>query len=218
METLTYISTILSIIALIPLGTYFLLRWPYSPRILIRVGGDQQGTEPIQISEKGNVPFGISTGSKVKAFIYEVWVGFNDDEVDLSETKGGEKRITADTQFPLAILFSERRAVKRGYLQTNYFDYEPKADNFSVKILVRAEADEAELPFLLNMFPVPKIVSERIVKFKVIKGITHDLKKLGLTIGPGESIQSEGVQSQESFWAVADKGIAQVKVREITKG
>jgi len=43
----------------------------------------------------------------------------------------------------------------------------------------------------------------------------HDLKKLGLTIRPGESIQSEGIQSQEAFWAVADKGIAQVKIREI---
>jgi len=142
-------------------------------------------------------------------------VSFNDDEVDLSKTRGGEKRITTNIQFPLAILFSERRIAKQGYLQTNYFDYEPRVDNFSVKISVRAEADEAELPFFLNMFPAPKVVSERIVKFKVIKGMAHDLKKLGLIVGPGESIQSEGVQSQESFWAVADRGVAQVKVREI---
>ena len=217
MGTLTTISIILSVIALIPLGVYFLLRSFYSPKIFIMVGGDQQGMEPIQVLEKGNVPFGISTGSKIKAFISEVWVSFNDDEVDLSKTKGGEKRITTDIQFPLAILFSERRIAKRGYLQTNYFDYEPKVDSFSVKILVRAEADEVELPFFLNMFPAPKMVSERVIKFEVIKGMVYDLKKLGLTIGPGESIQSEGVQSQESFWAVAEKGIVQVKVREIIK-
>ena len=215
MGTLTTISIILSVIALIPLGAYFLLRSFYSPKIFIRVGGDQQGVEPIQLSEKGDVPFGISTGSKIKAFISEVWVSFNDDCVDLSKTGGGEKRITTDNQFPMAILFSDRRAVKQGYLQTNYFDYEPKIDNFSVKIIVRAETDEAELPFLLNMFPAPKIIAERLIEFKVAKGMEHDLRKLGLTIRPGESIQSEGIQPQEAFWAVADKGIAQVKIREI---
>ena len=215
MGTLTLISIILSVIALIPLGAYFLLRSFYSPKIFIRVGGDQQGVDPIQLSEKGDVPFGISTGSKIKAFISEVWVSFNEDEVDLFKTKGIEKRITTDNLFPTAILFSDRRAVKRGYLQTNYFDYEPKIDNFSVKIIVRAETDEAELPFLLNMFPAPKIIAERLIRFKVAKGMEHDLRKLGLTIRPGESIQSEGIQSQEAFWAVADKGIAQLKIREI---
>lgn len=215
MDELAIVTTILSVVALMPLGAYLLLRWLYSPKIFIRVGGEQQDTDPIEIPEKGDVPFGITTGSKIKAFVSEVWVSFNDDEVDLSKTKGGGRRITTDSQFPLAILFSERRAVKRGYLQTNYFDYESKTDNFSVKISVRAEVDEAGLPFLLNMFPAPKVVSERIVNFRAVEGMAHDLKKLGLTIGPGESIQSEGVQSQESFWAVADKGIAQVKVREV---
>ena len=211
MGTLTIISIILSVIALIPLGAYFLLRSFYSPKIFVRVGGDQQGVEPTQVLERGNVPFGISTGSKIKVFISEVWVSFDDEQVDLSKTKGGEKRITTDNQFPMAILFSERRAVKQGYLQTNYFDYEPKIDNF----FVRAETDETELPFLLNMFPAPKITAERLIGFEVVKGMGHDLKKLGLTIRPGESIQSEGIQSQEAFWAVADKGIAQVKIREI---
>ncbi|TSC79411.1 MAG: hypothetical protein G01um101418_987 [Parcubacteria group bacterium Gr01-1014_18] len=208
-------AIILSIIALIPFCVYLWLRWFYSPKIIIRVGGDQRGAEPIKIPESGNVPFGVSTRSGLKAFIAEVWVSFNDDEVDLSKTKGAEKRITTDNQFPLAILFSEKRAVKRGYLQTNYFDYKPKGDNFSVKIGVRAETDGAELPFLLNMFPAPKVIFERIVRFKADKGTERDLKELGLAVGPGESIQSEGVQSQEAFWAVADKGIAQVKVREV---
>ena len=210
-------AIILSIIALIPFCAYLWLRWFYSPKIIIKVGGDQQGMEPIQLSEKGNVPFGISTRSKLKTFISEVWVSFDDDCVDLSKTKGGEKRITTDNQFQMAILFSERRTVKQGYLQTNYFDYEPKIDNFSVKIIVGAETDETELPFLLNMFPAPRVTAERLIRFKVAKGMGHDLKKLGLTIGPGESIQSEGIQSQGSFWAVADKGVVQVKVREIIK-
>lgn len=169
----------------------------------------------IQVPESGSVPFGISMESKLKALVSEVWVSFNDEEVDLHKTKGGERKITTDNQFPMAVLFPERRAVKQGYLQTNYFDYKQKTDNFSIKITVRAETDEAELPFLLNMFPVPKVIAERVVKFKVVKGMINDLKKLGLTMLPGESIQGEGIQSQEAFWAVADKGIAQVKVREI---
>ena len=123
--------------------------------------------------------------------------------------------MTTDNQFPMAILFIGRRVVRAGYLQTNHFDYKPKTDEFSVKILVRAETDEAELPFLLNMFPAPKIIAERVVRFKVVKGMECDLKKLGLILGPGESLQSEGVQSQEAIWAVADKGTAQVKVREV---
>ncbi len=205
----------LSIIALIPFCAYLWLRWFYSPKIIIRVGGDQQGVELIQVPESGNVPFGISTKSKLKAFVSEVWVSFNDEEVDLYKTKSGERRITTDNQFPMAILFPERRAIKQGYLQMNYFDYEPKADHFSLKIAARVATDEAELPFLLNMFPAPKVTAERLIRFKAAKGMEHDLKKLGLTIGPGESIQSEGVQSQEAFWAVADKGVAQVKVREV---
>mgnify|MGYP001596596060 FL=1 len=208
-------AIILSVIALIPFCAYLGLRWFYSPKIFIRVGGEQQGADPIEIPERGDVPFGITTGSKIKAFISEVWVSFNDDEVDLSKTKGGERRITTDSRFPLTILFSERRAAKRGYLQTNYFDYESKTDNFSVKISIRAEVDEAGLPFLLNMFPTPKVVSERIVNFRAVEGMAHDLKKLGLTIGPGESLQSEGIQSQEAMWAATDKGIAQVKVRDV---
>lgn len=209
------VAIILSIIALIPFCAYLWLRWFYSPKIIIRVGGDQQGSEMIQVPESGNVPFGISMGSKLKAFVSEVWVSFNDEEVDLHKTKGGERKITTDNQFPMAVLFPERRAIKQGYLQTNYFDYESKAGHFSVKIITRAETDEAELPFLLNMFPAPKMITARVIKFKVVKGMANDLKKLGLTMLPGESIQSEGVQSQEAFWAVADRGIAQVKVREV---
>lgn len=208
-------AIILSIIATIPFCAYLWLRWFYSPKIIIRVGGDQQGVEPIQVPERGDVPFGVSTGSKLKAFISEVWVSFNDEEVDLYKTKGGERRITTDNQFPMAILFTGRRVVKASYLQTNHFDYEPKADTFSVKITVRATVDEAELPFLLNMFPVPKMITARVIKFKVVKEMANDLKKLGLTMLPGESIQSEGIQSQEALWAVADRDVAQVKVREI---
>ena len=208
-------APILSIRAPIPLCTSLWLRWVYSPKIIIRVGGDQQGVELIQVPESGNVPFGISTKSKLKTFVSEVWISFNDEEVDLYKTKGGEKRITTDNQFPMAILFPERRAIKQGYLQTNYFDYKPKVDHFSLKITARAETDEAELPFLLNMFPAPKVITERVIKFKVVKGMVNDLKKLGLTMLPGESMQSEGIQSQEAFWAVADRGSAQVKVREV---
>src|SRR3989344_3304888 len=107
--------------------------------------------------------------------------------------------------------------LKAGYLQTNHFDYQPKTDNFSVKITVKAEADEAELPFLLNMFPSPKVISERVIRFRVDKDMVRDLKKLGLTISPGESFQSEGVQSQEALWAMSDRGVVQAKVTEITE-
>lgn len=122
MDVLAIISIALSVLALIPFGAYLFLRLFYYPKILIRVGGDQRGVEPIPIPEIGNIPFAILTKSKLKTLISEVWVSFDDESVNLFETKGVEKRITTDNRFPMAILFTERRIVKAGYLQTNYFD------------------------------------------------------------------------------------------------
>lgn len=214
---MAYLSLILAIIALIPLAAYLWLRLFYSPSVAIRVGGDQQGNEPIQLPERGSLAIGISATSNLKLFITEVWVSFPGDGVDLSKTRGGEVKITTDSRFPLAILFSERRAVRKGYLQANYFDYKAGADHFSVKITARTEVDEPELPFLLNMFPAPKKTTERIVHFKIIKGMSYDLKKIGLKILPNEELQMEGAQAQEAILALAEKDTAHLKMMTITK-
>src|SRR3989344_3792846 len=104
-----WIALILSVIALLPLVA-FLARWLFfTPKISIRVGGEQGG-EPIQVPERGNVYFAVSTTSKYRVFISEVWVAYDDDPVDLSQTKGAEERITTDSRFLTALFFSERRA------------------------------------------------------------------------------------------------------------
>src|SRR3989344_1165024 len=137
-------AIILSIIALIPFCAYLWLRWFYSPKIIIKVGGDQQGMEPIQLSEKGNVPFGISTRSKLKTFISEVWVSFDDDCVDLSKTKGGEKRITTDNQFPMAILFSPPFVLDKSTQSSSKLTHTSEINVFNFDLV---EIPNGTLPF-----------------------------------------------------------------------
>lgn len=214
MMKLTIISLIISLFAIIPLGVYFLHWIFYSPKPFIRVSGEQTG-DPIQIPEKGKVFFAVSTESNLKTKLLEVWVSFNPDEVDLFKTKGAEQRGIVDSIFPFALLFPEQRIIIKGNLQGNYFEYEPKKLEFLVKFTTISEPEQAELPFLINMFPPRKIQIERIVKFQTVKGYTLDLQRNGLKLLPGEYVHLEGVQSQEAVYAATEEGVATLKVREI---
>lgn len=211
---LNLISILIGSIALIPLVAYF-LHWKfYSPKPFIRVGGEQSG-EPIQITERGDIFFAVSTKSGHKSLISEVWVSFDPDEVDLFKTRGAEQSSIVDNKFPFALLFSEKRIIVNAHLQGNYFDYEAKKPKFSVKFIINSEIDTTELPFLLNMFPARKMKTERVVKFKVTEEYTTNLQKNGLVLLPKESIHIEGVQSQSSWQAATSKGTGILKVREI---
>jgi hypothetical protein len=211
------VALIFTIVALIPIVAYLCLQLFYKPKISIRVGGDQQGNKIINVLEKGEISFAICASTKFKTYISEIWVNFNNIEVDLSKTKGAETRITTERQFPVSILFSGLKTIKVGYLQANFFSYNSISENFSIKITVRVETDEADLPFLLTMFPSPKVIFERIVEFKVVKGMISDLNQLGLKLNPGESIQVEGVQSQEAVYVNSEKALSQIKIIEICK-
>ncbi len=211
---LNFISILIGSIALIPLVVYF-LHWKfYSPKPFIRVGGEQSG-EPIQITEMGDIFFAVSTKSGRKSLISEVWVSFDPDEMDLFKTRGAEKSSIVDNKFPFALLFSEKRIIVKAHLQGNYFDYEAKKPEFSVKFIINSEIETTELPFLLNMFTARKIRTERIVRFKVTQEYTANLQRDGLALLPKESMHIEGVQSQEAWYAAASKGKGILKVREI---
>ena len=211
---LNFISILISLIALIPLLAY-LLHWKfYSPKPFIRVSGEQSG-DPIHIPEKGNIFFAVSTKSDRKSVLSEVWVNFNPDEVDLFKTKGAEKRVTVDNKFPLAILFSEKRIIVKGHFQGNYFDYEAKKTDFSIKFIINSQIRTTTLPFLLNMFPARTMQREWIVRFKVIQGYTANIPRYGLALLPKESLHLEGIQSQGAMQAATSKGIGSLKVIEL---
>ena len=208
------ISLLVGLLALIPLGAYF-LHWKfYSPKPFIRVSGEQSG-EPIQIPEKGRIFFAVSTKSHRKSVLCEVWVSFDPDEVDLSKTRGAEQRVTVDNKYPLALLFPEKRIIVKGHLQGNYFVCEAKKPEFSVKFIINSEIETTELPFLLNIFPARNLQAERIVRFKITQGYTTDLQRDGLVLLPKESVHLEGVQSQEEVYAATSKGIASLKIIEV---
>ena len=208
---LSFISISISLIALIPLLAYF-LHWKfYSPKPFIRVSGEQSG-DPIHIPEKGSTFFAMSTKSDRKSVLSEVWASFNPNEVDLFKTKGAEQRITVDNKFPLALLFSEKRIMVKGHFQGNYFDYEARKSDFSVKFIIKSEIETAALPFLLNMFPARRIQRERIVRFKVIQGYTANLQRDGLAVLPKESVHLEGVQSQGEIHASTSKGLKVIEL------
>lgn len=210
---LATLSLILSAVALIPVIAYY-LRWQfYSPRLFVRVGGDQQG-QPISVPSEGMIQFAIGTKSRRRVYVTEVWVGFDEEGMDLSETKGAGQRFTTEHHFPRALLFSEKRIVIRRHLQGNHFVYRAKAAEFAVRFVAVAEVDEAEMPFLLDMFPPPKRRLVRTVRFRTTSE-PRTLQQLGLAVQPGEALHVEGIQAQEAAWAATDKGEAQVIVREI---
>ena len=208
---LSFISILIGSIALIPLLAY-LLHWKfYSPKPFIRVSGEQSG-DPIHIPEKGSTFFVVSTKSDRKSVLSEVWASFNPDEVDLFKTKGIEQRITVDNKFPCALFFSEKRIMVKGHFQGNYFDYEARKPDFSVKFIIKSEIETTALPFLLNMFPARRIQRERIVRFKVIQGYTANLQRDGLAVLPKESVHLEGVQSQGEIHASTSKGLKVIEL------
>lgn len=208
------IALIISILALIPIAIYGIQRWMYSPKIIFRVAGEQNG-EPIKTSHVGRINFAVSTKSSHKIILSEVFVGFSPDKVDLSKTKGAETRVDVNTEFPMTLLFPEKRTITKKHLQANYFDYETNNSEFLIKFTAFVNVDETEIPHVLDMFAPKKIRVERIVKFNVAKD--NELFKKGLRLAPGESVLVEGSQAQEAVWAQSEKDSATVKIHEIVK-
>ncbi len=210
------IFLVLSVLGILPMIVY-LIHWKfYSPHLLFRVGGEQIG-EPIKVTPVGQIGFAIFTKSREKIRILGLWIRFHPDEVDLFKTRGIEKGMTIDTQFPMSIAFGEEKEVVKGSLQANYFDYQAKSNKFSLEFVVLSEINPTELPFPIDMFPPRKVRSTRIVTFEVKNDLVTDLKTHGLTLLPGEAMQIKGVQSQEGMQAVSDKEGAVIKVMELVE-
>lgn len=208
------LSLIFSLVALYPILVYY-LRWQfYTPKIFLRIGGEQGG-EPIKIPRDGSVFFAVSTPSNRRAFISEIWVNFDSEKVDLWGTKGAEQHITTDEQFPTTILFTDKKAIKKQFPQANYFAYKTENPEFSVKFVVITKVDETELPFFFGIFSPMKNRVERIVKFKVVEGLAPTIQEIGLALLPYERLQVEGVQAQDAVWAATSQGTANVKITEI---
>lgn len=208
------LSLILGFFGAISLIVYCLHWWVYSPKLFIRIGGEKLG-DPIPVAKEGRIDFACGTDSSRKSGILEVLVSFDPEKVELFRTKGVAKEITVDRKFPMAVVFRDKKEVVRKVLQTNFFDYQSRVDSFAVKITVISEIDPSSLPFLLTMFSPRKVRSEKIVRFLVKEGASMDLKTHGVIIGPKESMQVVGVQSQEAVWAATSKGEATVKIMEV---
>jgi hypothetical protein len=212
-ETISLVLGTLSILSLI----VYLIHWKfYSPRLLFRVSGEQLG-EPIKVNPVGQVGFASFTKSAKKIRVLGLWIHFHPKEVDLFKTRGTEKKMTVDRQFPMSIVFGEEKEVVKGTLQVNYFNYQAKGNKFTVKFDILSEINSTELPFLLDMIPSRKVRSTRTVTFEVDKNVVMDLKTHGLLLLPGEAMQTVGVQSQEGVWAVSDKEGAVLSTMEIVE-
>ncbi len=209
------LALVLSVVALVPFIIYFIQRYAYAPKFFFRVSGEQSG-EPIIVPKEGEVMFAVSTKSRHRTFISEVWVYYNPDEVDLSKTEGAEKRVTTEQDYPVALFFSGTRILINMILQGFGWKHTAVSKNFSLKLIAYGQIDETEIPFH-DMFPARKLRSERLVRFEVRDEYQNDLKKNGLPLKPSESLQIEGLQAQSGMWAASDKPAAQLKVIELFK-
>lgn len=116
-----------------------------------RIGGEQSG-EPIIVPKEGRIFFGISAESKLRSFVSEVWVYFDPGEVDLSKTKGAEKRTTVKLHYPIALYFSGTRVVKDKIFQGFFWEHQAISSKFTLKFIAYGQIDETETPFH-DMFP-----------------------------------------------------------------
>lgn len=210
------ISLVLSIIGAATLAVYLVRWYLYSPRVFIRIGGEQGG-EPILAKAQGKLYFAIGTRSKRRVVISGVWASCNDAYVGIG-AKGARQILTIDSEFPLAVVFSDRRVVSRMHLQGNYVNYRAKGRAFAIKIEAISEVDETEHPFLVDMFAPRKAKTERVILFNVDPQANRTLQESGLALHPGEALHMEGVQAQDEVWAAADKGEAKLDIREVIEG
>jgi hypothetical protein len=207
------ISILALLAALIPLMAYvarYLL-----PKVSFRVGGLLL-VEPIRVPKSGTINFAVFTESKRRVLLSGVWVEFDPDEVDLSKTKGAEHRITADSEFPVALFFPEIRIVSKGNLQANHITYQAMKEAFRIKLAAYAAVDVAELPWLLDMFGTKVFRADRLLRFSVSEDL-RDLLELSLAVLPGERMSIEGPQAQEEVWAKADNAGTTMKVIEVAE-
>ncbi len=196
-----------------PLLFFLWLLWV--PRISIRFGGEQLG-EVIPLPRNGRIPFATTVASKRPCRLLRLWVEFNPDEVELS-ARGAELAPSLDVQLAAALTYEGERTIAKKRLAGNFFDYSIRKDGFRVRFVATARRDDAELPFLLSMFPSRTIRFNRTAYFVVGKVDQLSLTKYGVPLRPGESVEMCGEQSEEAVYAATEKGTAKVRAIEFLK-
>ena len=181
-----------TILALIPIFSYIVSRFYYNPKVLLTLGGQQSGT-PIPLpSPKDKMWIGISTKSDKNVLIKEVLVQYNPQYVEIL-SKEATLTPTLLQDYTTALQFSGSWVIKRKYNKVFVVGYKVKGDVklFTIKIVVYAKVDEAEIPFPWDMLP-PKIHKHQsILHFKVenFKGnFNEKIKRYGYSIAPKEGI------------------------------
>lgn len=102
------LSLILGFLGAISLIAYCLHWWTYSPKPFLRIGGEKLG-DTIPVTREGKVYFAYGTNSLKKSIISKVLISFDPEKVDLFKTKGITKEITVDHEFPMAIVFKDKK-------------------------------------------------------------------------------------------------------------
>jgi hypothetical protein len=183
-----------TILALIPIFSYLVLRFYYNPRVFLTVGGQQSGT-PIPLpSSNDKMYIGIGTKSSKEILIKEVLVQYRSQDAEIVSNEGSQT-LTLDQDFPVALHFSGSWIIKSKHSKLFMAGYKVKEGihQFQIKIVVYAKVDESEISFPWDMIP-PKIhKQEFILQFKVedFKGsLDEKLKKYGYPLGPREGIMS----------------------------
>jgi len=185
------IISIASAVIGILIFAFYCLNWfVYSPRVFIRFGGADGFVNPVAVARAGRIPFAVSVKSAKHCRILSTIVEFDPREVDL-QAPGATDELTADRSLPMAVAlrFGGPPAVTRGLLAAHYFDYSSKAQRFSLKFMITAKLDDAEIPFPLSMFSARTERLQQTVQFRVVKGTVMGIRHFGLLLKPGESLQ-----------------------------
>lgn len=195
-SSLSIIDSLQLILALIPvfasIGIYLFSRSKYSPRLLFRMSGEQEG-DPIPLKQRhGEYLFGVGTDNIHKVIIDEVWVHFREGEISLRNARA-EIELTVDKYYPSAAHFKGPWTVVEKHWKGFWLSYEVKKgiEKFSLKFIAKGHIEETEIKFPFDFISPKRSVFQRIARFEVSeikRGKLLGLKEIGFMLGPKETI------------------------------
>jgi hypothetical protein len=191
LSTLDFLQLVLALFPVFAsIGIYMLSRTKYSPNLLFRMSGEQQG-EPIPLNQKkGSYLFGVSTQNALKTIIDEVWVYFRMEELSLGSARG-EVELTVDRDYPAVVHFKGPMTVVNKHWQGFWLSYEVEKgiEKLSLRLAAKGHLEETEIKFPFDFISPKRNIVQRTVNFEVRSGEASLLKD-GFKIGPGEGLSS----------------------------
>lgn len=197
-------------LAIIPILSYAVARFYYTPGVVLRVSGQQNGG-PIPLPSSNDVVWlGVSTEKNANVLIKEIWVKHQANELELTSAVGrtvtgfggiefpgeeGSIISTFDRDFPVALRFIGSWLVARRYFKLFPFGYKAKdgVQSFGVEVLVYAKIDDADIGFPWDMVGTKTYKHQWSLKFNVEKfagSSDEKLKRYGFRLGPGEAMMA----------------------------